>query len=82
MSIKERRQKLRDAIEALDVPGDWSCITEQRGMFALLPLTQEQIQQLEDKHLFMLSNARISVGSLPLSKIGSVAERIAAVLKS
>ena len=39
-NVIARRQKLREAIEALEVPGDWSCITKQKGMFAFLPISR------------------------------------------
>lgn len=40
-SIPTRRAALREALEKREVPGDWSFLTSQKGMFSLLPLTPE-----------------------------------------
>lgn len=59
------RKKLREALEAANVPGDWSYITSQIGMFIYTNLTPEQVKRLEEEFsIYMPSNGRISVSSV------------------
>ena len=56
------RTSLRSAIERRGVPGDWSHITTQIGMFSFTGLTQSQSEAMVKKHsIYMLKNGRISV---------------------
>lgn len=59
--IKEMRKALRNELERLGTPGDWSHITKQIGMFSFTGLTPKQVEVMIKKyHIYMLSNGRIS----------------------
>jgi len=51
------------------------------GMFAMLPLTVEQVNKLKHEHkVFLLLDGRINIGGIPEARIGELCEKIAAVL--
>jgi len=75
------RQKLREAIEKSNAPGDWSFITKQIGMFAFTHLTSKQVERIEkDYHVYMPSNGRISIAALTDDNVEHVAKAIRSVL--
>ena len=41
--IKEMRSGLRERLEGLGTPGDWSHITQQIGMFSYVGLEPDQV---------------------------------------
>ena len=56
------RASLRQKLEELGTPGDWSHITTQIGMFSYTGLTQEMCVFLkQEKHLYLLKSGRISM---------------------
>ena len=55
--IKANRRALVAALEARSIPGDWSGIATQRGMFALLGLSADQVARLRDEHARRTSSA-------------------------
>ena len=60
--IISMRASLRQKLEELDTPGDWSHITSQIGMFSYTGLTQEMCVFLkQEKHLYLLKSGRISM---------------------
>merc|ERR1712018_731277 len=60
--IFSMRASLRQKLEDLGTPGDWSHITTQIGMFSYTGLSQEMCVFLKnEKHLYMLKSGRISM---------------------
>merc|ERR1712098_971683 len=81
--IISMRKELRQKLEGLGTPGDWSHITTQIGMFSYTGLNPEQCKWLkEEKSLYLLASGRISLCGVTPSNIDYVAEAInEAVLK-
>ena len=53
---------MRQKLEELGTPGDWSHITTQIGMFSYTGLSQEMCVFLkQEKHLYLLKSGRISM---------------------
>ncbi|GFH05880.1 aspartate aminotransferase, partial [Haematococcus lacustris] len=48
--IKQMRAELAGALRALGVPGDWSFIERQIGMFTFTGLTRPQCEALTARH--------------------------------
>jgi aspartate aminotransferase len=81
--IKDNRRALVAALEARSIPGDWSAIAEQRGMFALLGLTTEQVARLRDEHaVYVVGRGRINVAGFTAANLEPFADALAAVLAS
>ena len=81
--IIEMRAQLRQRLEELKTPGDWSHITTQIGMFSYTGLTEEMCVFLkEEKHLYLLKSGRISMCGVTTANVDYVAKAIhAAVIK-
>jgi len=81
--IIHMRAGLRQRIEQLGTPGDWSHITTQIGMFSYTGLNKEQCIWLkEEKSLYLLKSGRVSMCGVTPDNIDYVAEAInAAVVK-
>jgi len=72
---------LVDALAAQGVPGDFSFITQQHGMFSFTGLTKEQVDVLREKHaIYIVGSGRINVAGLTSSNIERVAEAIGEVV--
>lgn len=81
--IDSMRKALRAAIEAKGTPGTWAHITEQIGMFSYTGLTAPQVEQMvNDCHIYMTKDGRISVAGLNPSNIPYVAECIDKVVRA
>jgi aspartate aminotransferase len=79
--IKDNRRALVAALEARSIPGDWSAIASQRGMFALLGLTTHQVAQLRDEHgVYVVGRGRINVAGLTSANLDRFADALAAVI--
>ena len=79
--INGMRQQLVDSLTAQGVPGDYSFITEQRGMFSFTGLTKEQVETLRKEHaIYIVGSGRINVAGLTPSNIDRVAEAISTVV--
>lgn len=51
------------------------------GMFAMLPLTVDQVNKLKHEHkVFLLLDGRINIAGIPEARIGELCEKIGAVL--
>lgn len=71
------RAGLRQRLETLGTPGDWSHITSQIGMFSYTGLSPAQCEFLiKEKHLYLLKSGRISMCGLTPSNIDYVASSI------
>ncbi len=79
--IKGNRRAVVDALEARRVPGDWSGIATQRGMFALLGLSTHQVAQLRDEHgVYVVGKGRINVAGFTSANLDPFADALAAVV--
>lgn len=79
--INSMRKALRDELTKIGTPGDWSHITSQIGMFSFTGLTPEQsTAMLEQHHIYMLKNGRISMAGINTGNVKYVASCIKAVL--
>lgn len=79
--INGMRHKLVEALARHGVPGDYSFITKQRGMFSFSGLTKDQVDALREKHaIYIVGSGRINVAGLTPSNIDRVAECIKVVV--
>ncbi|XP_060673127.1 aspartate aminotransferase, cytoplasmic-like [Ziziphus jujuba] len=64
------RQQLVDALSDRGTPGDWSYITKQVGMYAILSLNPDQVQFLTRKyHIYISSDGRINMAGLSSKRV-------------
>ena len=79
--IQGNRAALVDALAARAVPGDWEPLRRQRGMFALLGLSAEEVARLRNEHaVYVVARGRINVAGLTSTNLPLVADALAAVL--
>ncbi len=77
--IHANRRALVDAFAARGIPGDWEPIARQRGMFALLGLSKEQVAALRDEHaVYVVGAGRINVAGITPANLGPFADAVAA----
>lgn len=75
--IKAMREELRQRLEALGTPGDWSHITDQIGMFSFTGLNPQACEfLLQEKHIYLLKNGRISMCGATPANLDYVAKSI------
>jgi aspartate/tyrosine/aromatic aminotransferase len=81
--INANRVALVEALESRGIPGDWSAIATQRGMFALLGLTTGQVARLKDEHgVYVVGKGRINVAGFTSANLDPFADALAEVLAS
>merc|ERR1711935_262730 len=81
--ITDMRKALYNEILALKVPGDWTHIINQIGMFSYTGLTPAQCESLIKKwHVYLLKNGRISMAGVNTKNVGHLAAGIADVVKT
>lgn len=79
--ILGNRRALVDALLAAGVPGDWEPIAHQRGMFALLNLSNDQVRRLREEFaVYVVTRGRINVAGLTKANLGHVVSSIKAVV--
>jgi aspartate/tyrosine/aromatic aminotransferase len=79
--INGNRRALVEAFEARRIPGEWAAIAEQRGMFALLGLTPQQVTRLREEHaVYVVGHGRINVAGLTAATLGPFADALGSVL--
>ncbi len=79
--INGTRQQFVNALAAKGVPGDYSFITQQRGMFSFTGLTKEQVETLREKYaIYIVGSGRINVAGLTPANIERVAKAISEVV--
>ncbi|WP_454720700.1 MULTISPECIES: amino acid aminotransferase [Cupriavidus] len=79
--IKLMRHALVDKLAAKGVPGDFSFVKAQRGMFSYSGLTSAQVDRLRTEHgIYAVGTGRICVAALNSHNIDAVVDAIAAVL--
>jgi len=75
--IINMRSGLRERLEKLGTPGDWSHITTQIGMFSYTGLSPAQSEWLiKEKHIYLLKSGRISMCGVTPANIDYVASSI------
>ncbi|PLP99945.1 amino acid aminotransferase [Cupriavidus pauculus] len=78
--IKLMRNALVDKLAAKGVPGDFSFVKSQRGMFSYSGLTSAQVDLLRTEHgIYAVGTGRICVAALNSRNIDAVVNAIAAV---
>jgi aspartate aminotransferase len=81
--IKDNRRSLVAALAARSITGDWAGIADQRGMFALLGLTDDQVARLRDEHaVYVVGRGRINVAGFTDSNLEPFADALAEVVAS
>lgn len=81
--INGMRRLLVETLQAKGVPGDFSFITRQRGMFSFSGLTPEQVDALREKHaIYIVRSGRINVAGITKDNVQRLCEAIAEVTKS
>jgi aspartate/tyrosine/aromatic aminotransferase len=80
--ILGNRSALVEALVAAGVPGDWDPIRHQRGMFALLGLSADQVARLRDEFgVYVVGRGRINVAGLTAANLPSVVGAVKAVIE-
>lgn len=80
--INGMRELLVKTLKAKGVPGDYSFITRQRGMFSFSGLTPEQVETLKQKYaIYIVGSGRINVAGITDQNVGPLCDAIAAVVK-
>jgi len=79
--IVSMRNALRKAVEAKSTPGTWNHITDQIGMFTFTGLDAKQTARMvDDFHIYMTGDGRISMAGLNPSNVEYVAQCINAAV--
>ncbi|MEI8332630.1 MAG: amino acid aminotransferase [Chloroflexota bacterium] len=79
--IHANRRRLVEALEARRIPGDWAPIARQRGMFALLGLSKEQVARLRSDHgVYVVGAGRINVAGITKANLDPFADALAVVV--
>jgi aspartate/tyrosine/aromatic aminotransferase len=80
--INGMRELLVKTLKAKGVPGDYSFITKQRGMFSYSGLSREHVESLREKHaIYVVGSGRINVAGVTPDNCDRLCEAIAAVVK-
>ena len=80
--IKLMRHQLVDKLKENGVPGDFSYVLKQKGMFSYSGLTAAQVDVLRETHgIYAVSSGRICVAALNSHNIDIVAKAIASAVK-
>jgi aspartate/tyrosine/aromatic aminotransferase len=80
--ILQMRAALRSALEAKGTPGTWNHITDQIGMFSYTGLSNPQVDRMINEfHIYMTKDGRISVAGLNPKNVDYVAECIDKVVR-
>src|SRR5262245_41741802 len=80
--INGMRELLVKTLKAKGVPGDYSFITRQRGMFSFSGLTPPQVEALKQKYaIYVVGSGRINVAGITDQNVGPLCEAIAEVVK-
>ncbi len=76
--INTVREQFVDELARAGVPGDFSFIRQQRGMFSFSGLSPEVVQQLRDKYsIYLVKSGRINVAGINSRNIGPLCSAIA-----
>ncbi len=81
--INGMRTLLVAKLKEKGVPGDFSFIASQRGMFSFSGLTKDQVHALRDRHaIYIVDSGRINVAGITESNVDRLTEAIAEVVGS
>jgi aspartate/tyrosine/aromatic aminotransferase len=81
--INGMRELLAKTLKAKGVPGDYSFITRQRGMFSFSGLTPPQVEALKQKYsIYIVGSGRINVAGITEQNVGPLCEAIAEVVSN
>jgi aspartate/tyrosine/aromatic aminotransferase len=79
--INGMRQLLVKTLQAKGVPGDYSFITRQRGMFSFSGLTPEHVKALQEKYaIYIVGSGRINVAGITEQNVEPLCAAIADVV--
>jgi aspartate/tyrosine/aromatic aminotransferase len=80
--INGMRELLVKMLKSKGVPGDYSFITRQRGMFSFSGLTPPQVETLKQKYaIYIVGSGRINVAGITEQNVEPLCEAIAEVVK-
>lgn len=80
--MKRLRVKLTDAIRQRSNSRDFDFIAEHSGMFSLLGLPQDVVEELKTKDgVYMINDSRINVAGIPEDRIGELADHLLAAIR-
>ena len=83
--LEEMRQRIGQVRAKLAASGtagavDLTPLGEQKGMFAMLPVSKEQVEQLREDHgVYMAGSGRINVAGLTMGNIDAFTDALVAV---
>ena len=81
--INGMRELLVKTLKAKGVPGDYTFITRQRGMFSFSGLTPAQVEALKQKYsIYIVGSGRINVAGITEQNVGPLCDAIADVVKA
>jgi aromatic-amino-acid transaminase len=81
--VKAMRRALVDGLKARGIPGDFSFVLKQNGMFSYSGLTPAQVDRLRSEFgIYAVSSGRICVAALNSRNIDYVCDALAALLRS
>ncbi len=78
-AVRETVGDKRRALSAL-LPEEFQYPLSGNGMFAILPITPDQVTALEQKKVFVLADGRINIAGIPSARIPELADKIREVL--
>lgn len=78
--IASMRVGFVEGLRAAGVPGDFSFITQQKGMFSFSGLTKAQVDRLRDEHaIYVVGSGRINVAGMTPRNLPILCQAIASV---
>ena len=81
--INGMRKLLVETLQAKGVPGDYSFITRQRGMFSFSGLKPNHVEALKQKYsIYIVGSGRINVAGITTENVGPLCEAIAEVVQA
>ena len=79
--IRNLRQLLSEALDVQGTKHIARAVTNQNGMFSMLPVTTEQAVRLRDDHaIYMTNSGRVNIAGANVSNIPAVADALLTVL--
>jgi aspartate/tyrosine/aromatic aminotransferase len=79
--INGMRGRFVQILKEKGVPGDYSFMQDQRGMFSFSGLTKDQVESLRERYaIYIVGSGRINVAGLTPTNIDYVADSIKAVV--
>jgi aromatic-amino-acid transaminase len=81
-SMRERMRQVRQVLAEAGTAGtvDLTPLASQNGLFATLPVSKEQVQQLRDDHaIYMAGSGRINIAGLHMGNIDKFVSALAQV---